>query len=112
LLAYDAQTLVQKAVFNSSPNLDGLNPAFPGSGGVWMAGGGPVADDSGHIYVTTGDGTYDGLTAFADSALKFDSQLHLLDHFAPYDAQFLGCKDADVAAGGIMLLPGTSQAVF
>ena len=112
LLTYDAQTLQQVGVFNSSPNLDGLNVSFPGTGGVWMSGGGPVADSDGHIYVTTGDGPYDGLTAFSDSALKFDAQLHLLDHFAPYDAQFLGCKDADVAGGGIMLMPGTTQAVF
>ena len=112
LLAYNAQTLAQVGIFNSSPNLDGLNTAFPGAGGIWMGGGGPAVDNDGHIYVTTGDGPYEGITAFGDSALKFDTQLHLLDHFAPYDAPFLGCKDADVAAGGIMLIPGTTQALF
>lgn len=112
LLSYNAQTLTQMGVFNTSPNLDGLNTAFPGAGGIWMGGGGPAADNDGNIYVTTGDGPYEGITAFGDSALKFDAQLHLLDHFAPYDAPFLGCKDADVASGGIMLIPGTTQSLF
>ena len=112
LLSYDAQTLTQVGVFNTSPNLDGLNTSFPGAGGIWMGGGGPAVDSNGNIYVTTGDGPYEGITAFGDSALKFDAQLHLLDHFAPYDALFLGCKDADVASGGIMLIPGTTQALF
>ena len=59
LLSYNAQTLTQTGVFNASPNLNGEG-SFGGAGGVWMGGGGPVADDLGNIYITTGNGPYDG----------------------------------------------------
>jgi hypothetical protein len=109
LLSYNAKTLTQTGVFNSSPNLDGEGQ-FGGAGGIWMGGGGPAADDNGNIFVTTGNGPYDGSTAFGDSMLKFDSQLHLLDHFTPSDYQFMDCKDTDLAAGGLLLIPGTMEA--
>jgi hypothetical protein len=108
LLAYDAQTLSQTGVFNASPNLNGEG-TFGGAGGVWMGGGGPVADDSGNVYISTGNGPYDGTTAFGESVLKFDSQLHRLDYFTPHDWEFMDCKDTDLAAGGVLLIPGSSQ---
>jgi len=108
LLSYDAKTLSQTGVFNASPNLDGEG-TFGGAGGVWMGGGGPVADDSGNVYISTGNGPYDGTTAFGDSVLKFDSQLHLLDYFTPHDFAFMDCKDTDLAAGGLLLIPGSTQ---
>ena len=108
LLSYSAQTLTQTGVFNASPNLNGEG-SFGGAGGVWMGGGGPVADDLGNIYITTGNGPYDGKTAFGDSILKFDSTLHLLDHFTPYDYQYMDCSDKDLAAGGLLLIPGSTE---
>ncbi len=110
LLSYDATSLSQTGVFNASPNLDG-DSTFGGAGGVWMGGGGPAADSSGNIFVTTGNGPYDGATAFGDSVLKFDSQLHLLDHFTPNDWAFMDCKDTDLAAGGLLLIPGSNEAL-
>jgi hypothetical protein len=110
LLAYDAKTLSQTGVFNMSPDLNGEG-TYGGAGGVWMGGGGPAADSSGNIYVSTGNGPYDGSTAFGESVLKFDSQLHLLDHFTPHDWAFMDCKDTDLAAGGVLLIPGTTQAL-
>jgi hypothetical protein len=108
LLAYDAKTLTQTGVFNASPNLNGEG-TFGGAGGVWMGGGGPVADDSGNVYISTGNGPYDGSTAYGESVLKFDSQLHLLDSFTPHDWAFMDCKDTDLAAGGVLLIPGSTQ---
>ena len=110
LLSYNAQTLTQTGVFNSSPNLNGEG-RYGGAGGIWMSGGGPVADSAGNIYVATGNGPWDGQTAFADSVLKFDATLHLKDYFTPQDYQFMNCDDADLAAGGLMLIPGTSELV-
>lgn len=110
LLSYDAKTLVQTGVFNASPNLDGEG-SFGGAGGIWMGGGGPAADDNGNIFVTTGNGPYDGVTAFGESMLKFDSQLHLLDHFTPADYPFMDCKDTDLGAGGVLLIPQTMEAL-
>jgi hypothetical protein len=110
LLSYNATTLSQTGVFNSSPDLNGEG-TYGGAGGVWMGGGGPAADNNGNVFITTGNGPYDGTTAFGDSVLKFDSQLHLLDHFTPYDWEYLDCQDKDLAAGGLLLLPGSMEAL-
>jgi len=110
LLAYDAHTLAQTAVFNTSPNLDGEGP-YGDAGGIWMGGAGPVADSAGNIYVTTGNGPWDGKTAFGDSVLKFSPTLQLKDYFTPSDYAFLNCYDVDLAAGGISIIPGTTRAV-
>ena len=63
LLAYDAQTLAQIGKFNASPNLDGEGK-YASAGGIWMGGGGPAADTAGNVYVTTGNGPWDGKSAF------------------------------------------------
>jgi Legume lectin domain/Fibronectin type III domain len=52
LLAFDKTTLVIKGVFNSTPN--------GGLGGFWNAGGIPVVDANGAIYLTSGNGSFDG----------------------------------------------------
>jgi hypothetical protein len=108
LLAYDAQTLMQVGVFNASPNLDGEGK-YASAGGIWMGSGGPVADSAGNIYVTTGNGPWDGQTAFADSVLKFNPKLQMLDYFTPNDYQYMDCNDADLASGGLLLIPGTTE---
>ncbi|MGB6609224.1 MAG: hypothetical protein WBE63_05775, partial [Acidobacteriaceae bacterium] len=59
LLAYSASTLAQVGVFTSSPNLNGEN-TNASAGGIWMGGGGPVADSAGNVYVVTGNGPWDG----------------------------------------------------
>jgi hypothetical protein len=110
LLSYDAATLNQIAVLNMSPNADGYGK-FGGAGGVWMGGGGPAADDQGNVYISTGNGPYDGGPEWADSILKLDFKLQIIDHFTPFDWAFLQCRDLDMSAGGIMLIPGQSQLV-
>ena len=110
LLAYDAHTLAQTGVFNASPNLDGEGQ-FASAGGIWMGSGGPVADSAGNVYVSTGNGPWDGKTAFGDSILKLSPTLQLEDYFTPNDYQFLNCHDGDLAAGGLLLIPGSSNLV-
>jgi hypothetical protein len=110
LLAYNASTLSQTSVFNASPNLNGEGQ-YASAGGVWMGSGGPVADSSGNIYITTGNGPWDGKTAFSDSVLKFSPTLKLEDYFTPNDYQYMDCADGDLAAGGLLLIPGTTEAI-
>lgn len=110
LVAYNAKTLARAGVFNASPNLNGEG-AYASAGGVWMGGGGPVADSSGNIYIVTGNGPWDGKTAFGDSVLKFSPALKLEDYFTPSIYAYLNCEDADLAAGGLLLMPGTSELV-
>ena len=51
VMAYDPQTLAQKAVLNVNP--DGSEA------GIWLSDTGPAADAEGNIYVPTGNGTFD-----------------------------------------------------
>jgi hypothetical protein len=110
LLSYDAHTLSQTGVFNASPNIDGEG-TYGGAGGIWMGSGGPVADSAGNVYVSTGNGPWDGATAWGDSILKFSPKLQLLDHFTPQDYDYMNCADEDLAAGGLLMIPGANQIV-
>jgi hypothetical protein len=101
VMAYNAATLAQQAVLNTTPN---------GSlGGVWQAGGGLVADSEGNIYFTTGDGTFDansGGTDYGDTIVTVNASLNVLDYFTPMDqACRLIPNDLDLASGGPMILP-------
>jgi len=106
LLAYDKTTLAQTGVFNSSPYLVGEG-LYASAGGVWMGGGGPAADGQGNVYITTGNGPWDGQTAYSDSILKFSQTLQLEDYFTPYVYPYMDCADADLAAGGLLLIPAS-----
>lgn len=108
LLSYSSSDLKQTGVLNMSPDTDGYG-TYGGAGGVWMGGGGPVADSRGFVYVTTGNGPYDASTAWSNSVLKLDSHLNVVDHFTPNDWALLQCKDLDLSGGGAMLIPGTGQ---
>lgn len=118
LLAYSASTLKEVGVFNASPNLNGEG-TYASAGGIWMGGAGPVADSSGNVYVTTGNGPWDGKTAFGDSVLKFgptpqsgpNGTMQPVDYFTPDVYQFMDCFDADLAGGGLLLIPGGNSLV-
>ncbi|HVQ97711.1 MAG TPA: Ig-like domain-containing protein, partial [Mycobacterium sp.] len=118
LLAYSASTLQQVGVFNASPNLNGEG-AYASAGGIWMGGGGPVADSAGNVYVTTGNGPWDGSTAWSDSVLRFpptiaagaNGTMQPADYFTPSTYLYMDCADSDLAAGGLLLIPGTTTLV-
>jgi uncharacterized protein YjdB len=110
MLAYNATTLKQVAIWNASPNLNGEG-TYASAGGIWMGSGGPVADSSGNIYVTTGNGPWDGQTAWSDSVIRFNSTLQIQDYFTPSTYQYMDCADSDLAAGGLLLIPGSTTLV-
>ena len=111
LLSYNEQTLQQTGVFNASPNIDGEG-TYGGAGGVWMGSGGPVADGAGNVYISTGNGPWNpSQGSYADSILKFSPSLQLLDYFTPEENGYMNCEDSDLAAGGLMMIPGSGQIV-
>jgi Chitobiase/beta-hexosaminidase C-terminal domain len=101
IMSYSASTLLQEAVYNTSPNGE--------SNGVWMSGDGIAADDSGNIYFATGNGTWNGTTDLGDSIVKLGppsgGAFPVVDYFTPFNQADLAAADLDLASGGLVLLP-------
>jgi outer membrane protein assembly factor BamB len=62
-------------------------------GGIWQGAGGLAADDAGAIYAMTGNGTFDGVTDFAESFVKLNytppaggkpATLNVVDWWTPF----------------------------
>lgn len=100
VMAYNATTLAQVAVFNTTPG--GSQSA------IWMAGQAPAIDSSGNTYWITGNGDWDGVSKWGESFLKLSPTLAVSDWFTPANYATLNSGDQDFGAGGAMLLPGTS----
>jgi hypothetical protein len=109
VIGYDAQTLQQKYVYNTTPN--------GGAGGIWMSGQAPAADDNGFIYVATGNGSVgangnpnDPINR-GESIIKLSTasgNLKLVDFYTPSNYQFLERYDLDYGVDGVMLIPNTT----
>jgi outer membrane protein assembly factor BamB len=99
LMAYDAKTLAQVSVFNTSPT--------GSEASIWQSGQGPAADREGNVYVVTGNGSWDGVKNFSESFLKLTPRLKLLDWFTPTNHLELDKEDADLNSSGATLIPGT-----
>jgi hypothetical protein len=97
---YDSATLAQKFVFSTSDPTSGSNGAS-----VWDAGAGPAADAGGNIYVTTGNGAYDGVKNFSESVLKLSPTGTLLDWFVPFNRSVFDANDIDMGSAGTLILP-------
>jgi hypothetical protein len=106
VLGYDAVTLQQASVYNTSPNDWGA--------GIWQSGGGPSADANGNIYVTTGNGRFDAYPPcttcvdFGDSVLRLSTNnggLAVADYFTPFNQADLDLYNFDLGSGSAMLLP-------
>jgi hypothetical protein len=93
VIGYDKSTLTQVAVYNDTPN--------GGRGGIWMSGGAPAADQLNNLYLITGNGTYDGTSAFGDTFLKLGtgSGLTVADWFTPANQAALEAADSDFGSG-------------
>ncbi len=103
VLAYGAAHLRFRAAFNVTPN--------GSQGAIWQTGDAPAVDSAGHVYVLTGNGTFDagaGGLDYGDSFLKLGlagNALRPLDFFTPHNQQALNDEDLDVGSGGPILLP-------
>ena len=104
LFAYDAATLQNKAVFNTTPT--GLGA------GIWQAGRGVAAADDGSVVVITGNGDYDGVKNWGESAVRLSpTDLSLQDSFTRNNWLDLNGTDMDFGSAGPLLVPGTHSLV-
>jgi hypothetical protein len=104
VIGYDAQTLQQVFVFNTSPNT--------GLATIWA--GAPAADADGTLFFVTGNGRtaggdYNPSTGdYPETVLKLSSasgQLTVADYFTPFNWDALDEADKDFGSGQVMLLP-------
>ena len=107
LMAYNKATLYAQGIYVDTPN--------GREGGYWGGGGGLSADSSGVLFVSTGNGTYDGTSGsdYGDSVLRLNwasRNFTLIDYFTPWDQANLDANDRDVGSGGVLLLPDQSGA--
>ena len=100
LIAYDASTLRQTAVLNTSPT--------GSEASIWQSGQGPAVDTAGNIHIVTGNGSWDGKTNFSESFLRVSPELKILDWFTPTNHFALDEKDNDLDSSGATLIPGTN----
>lgn len=98
LFAFNASTLARQ-----SPTLD-TTPTGTG-GGIWMSAEAPTADSNGDIYVSTGNGDFDGVSDFGSSVLKLSPGLQRLDFFTPYNFNQLNISDLDIGSSNVLVVP-------
>jgi outer membrane protein assembly factor BamB len=79
------------------------------AGGIW-APSGPALDDSGELYVATGNSDSDLVFDYGNSVIKLSPDLKQLDWFAPADWIQLNVEDMDLGSAGPIIL--NSNLVF
>jgi len=105
VMAYDAKTLKQLAVFNATPG--------GSEAGIWQGDAGLAADSAGNVYAVTGNGTFDEGPApnYGNTVLKLgltSSGFVVRDYFTPFNQVALSNADLDLGSGGPLLLPDES----
>ena len=104
MMAYDAATLAQSAVWLITPNGE--------EGAVWQSGNGPAGDSSYNTFVAVGNGSFDADSNGGDygqSIVKVgppgNGAFPILDYFTTYDALTYNLTDRDIGSSGSTLLP-------
>jgi hypothetical protein len=102
VMTYNETTLQQTGVFMTTPT--------GSEGGVWQSGDGPSIDANGYMYYAVGNGTFDGVTNFGESIIKFNvsNGIAVQSFFAPYNYLTLSQQDLDLGVSGPLLIPGTT----
>jgi Putative Ig domain len=105
---YSGSDFVQNALLNVTPNVT--------EGGIWMSGGAPAADSSGHVYLITGNGGFDANNTaapnndYGDTFLQLSgSGLKVLSWFTPTDQANDAAHDLDFGSGGAALVLNLSS---
>jgi hypothetical protein len=135
VLGYAESNLALTAVFNAIPtfstNVDSSQP-YIAEAGIWMSGA-DIATDGTYLYVTTGNGAFNGAASnfdangfpidhdYGDAVIKLAVDptssatnqngngwgLKVADFFVPSNQYELNAIDLDLGSGGVTLLPNT-----
>jgi hypothetical protein len=98
VMAYNASTLAQTAVYCDTPNAS--------AGGIWMAGA-LSADSGGTVFATSGNGSFDTTPGgqHGNSVVKLSGGLSVEDYFTPANSASDNSMDLDLGGGGCLILP-------
>ncbi len=102
VMGYNPGTLAQTFVTTLTDATGGSGTV---RGGVWHSGAGPAVDGSGNVYVSTGNGLYDGSRNWGDSAIKLTPAGGIYDWFTPFNQSVFNANDIDLGSAGITILP-------
>jgi hypothetical protein len=104
MLAYDASTLAQTALWLTTPGGK--------EGAIWQSGDGPAGDSSNNTFIAVANGSFDidaGGTDYGQSVVKVGPPagggFPILDYFTTYDALTYNLTDLDIGSSGTTLLP-------
>ncbi len=109
VFAYDAATLQQTGIFNTSPN--------GGESGIWQSGAGLAADtvvSTGRLFFSNGNGTFNAHAPytnnmdFGNAVQRLDlsnGALQASDEWTPLNQASLDAGDIDQGSGGVLILP-------
>ena len=114
---YDGTKFTQKYVFCTTPNGSEATDPNGGDGGIWQAGKGLMADASGNIYCSVGNGTFDANTGGIDYGMCYlkltpnpnTNTLTVASYYAPYDEAAQSKADQDDGNSGPVGIPGTTS---
>ncbi len=110
ILGYRASDLGQAVVWDDTP--DGY------LGGLWESGTGLSADDAGHVYVVSGNGSFDldgGGRNAGNSLLELEpanGTLAVVDYFSPFNQACLNHHDQELGSSGLLLLRQHGEVLF
>ena len=101
IIGYDAHSLTQTAIYNSTPN--GNEASF------WSGGAAPAVDAAGNMYVVSANGDFDyafGGPDLGESFIKLSTTggLAVADYFTPFNYSALNDADVDTGSAGVVLL--------
>jgi uncharacterized protein (TIGR03437 family) len=101
IIGYDALSLRQVTVYNSTPNGN--------EGSFWAGGAAPAVDAAGNMYVVSGNGSFDYASLGPDlgeSYIKLSTNggLAVTDYFTPFNYVPLNNGDVDTGSAGVVLL--------
>lgn len=78
---------------------DTENGATRQDGGIWMSGAAPAVDSAGNVYVSVGNGTWNGTKEFGQSVVKLattSSGLAAVDYYTPNDYANLNANTTSI----------------
>jgi outer membrane protein assembly factor BamB len=111
VLAYDAASLSQTGVFNTSPDY--------GLTSIWQSGVGIAGDDEGNIFAETAEAGSHGFDVpsggqtYCNSVIKLSpGNLELTDFFTPWSVAFLNSNDLDLSSSGVLILPDQVNGLY